>query len=103
VQHQKPSSWGGPQYAYNPNYNPNSNKQTNMSNMKQRTVATNGNMTSYFSRSRSTPDFSTRSSSGYQSRGSIMNVNGNNTWNDSLSTNSFADPDEMVNLMIIKI
>lgn len=41
VQHQKPSSWGGgAQYAYNPS----NNKQANMANMKQRTVATNGNM-----------------------------------------------------------
>ena len=49
MQHQKPSSWGGPQYTYSPNS---------------------------FSRGR-TPDFSTRPSSGYQSRGSISNISDN--------------------------
>lgn len=45
--------------------------------------------------------FSSRSSTGYQNRGSITNSSGYNTWNDSLSTNSYADADEMVNVIII--
>jgi hypothetical protein len=50
----------------------------------------------------STGSSSSFSRGGYQNRGSITGSSGYNTWNnDSLSTNSYTDPDEMVNVIII--
>ena len=47
----------------------------------------------------STGSSSSFSRGGYQNR--ITNSSGYSTWNDSLSTNSYTDPDEMVNVITI--